>query len=158
MSRKIIFLTIFSCLMILFTGCSRILHTDRLSVENDDESDGIRITLWSQHGQYKPGESIEVKATIENNSDHVIVLENPNGMAFDLCCYENGDTWAANNPDQATDHIELAPEEKIVIELSFIPSERGMHSFNASVSVLTLGGGRSEFGVNLGVIYAFDYE
>ncbi len=142
--------------VLLLTGCRD--PFDRFSENLSEERDGIRITLWSRRGQYKPGEAIEIKATIENITRNPIVLEDPDEPAYDLCCYENGDSWADRHPDLVVNYVELAPGEQIEIEIVFVPVQAGQHFFEAPISVRYPEGGRTEFNVHFSILYAFTYN
>lgn len=118
------------CVAITLTAC----EPGRRPVTVSDEDDGIRFTLWSPYSQYHKGETLQIKITLENISDHSITLTNNDEPVFDIG-YRNAtytDTlWSIEYPDLVTNELTLAPGEKFETEISFVPSQERVYHFSA---------------------------
>lgn len=123
----------------------------------EDKIAGVRVTLWSQRSRYREGETIHIRATIENISDQTIILKGiRDEPAFDIQ-YEYGDLgsethlWSELHPDLATNQLELDPGEKFEAELKYMPEQADSYHFKAYVWTRQ---GTSRFSLTLSIGYA----
>ncbi len=110
---------------------------ERCPVSDSWEGDGIRLTLWSRREWYEAGETVIIRATIENISDQTITLK---GMgdepAFDIEYRdESGEyvRWSQKNPGLAANSLTLEPGEKFEVQLTYTPPEEDAYNIRAYV-------------------------
>jgi len=110
---------------------------ERCPVSDSREGNGIRLTLWSRSEWYEVGETVFIRATVENISDQTITLISPSGEpVFDIKYRdESGEyvRWSQKNPGLAASSLTLEPGEKFETVLGYILLEYAPYNYTASI-------------------------
>ncbi|MCH7610741.1 MAG: hypothetical protein IIB10_08685 [Chloroflexi bacterium] len=120
------------CIAILIIAATSACNPLRGPVIDTRDDGQIRGTLEISRGQYRVGEVVEVRFTIENISNEVAVLQREDGPVQDIIVPIAGveRRWTTETTQaEAFGYLKLEPGEESTIEWSLSDLETGPYGF-----------------------------
>ncbi|MBI5032869.1 MAG: hypothetical protein HZB51_20295 [Chloroflexi bacterium] len=96
--------------------------------------DHLLLEIHSSHSRVKVGDVVQIRFTIRNTGQQLIVVESKNLPVMDIRVEEAGGhvllTWSSQNSDKVSDRLEWKPGEVKVIDWTWTPKEGDVYIGN----------------------------